>query len=418
MIDLGYRAIMPAALGRLLAKIPAEDRGAGGMAADGADDGMDSSDEEYADSNEVARAQMEHRKRDSKMAKWRGAVQVTSVALLGLRRLRAAYAEQIEMWAQLEEQAQKDPELTALDPHPLDQGEAQQPRAPAGPSRELIFRDKLVSFAASVTGSRAIREIRWAALTPDQLASRLRRELPLTGATPRQIAHVAAEFGVPTRCNGVLEWGGTPTWRDALAALQRVCECIGGAVDAIARFSECNGARLPSRPEVLPPCRWCHAAVDEHCDACGCAVHAAGLCGAWLRGAHAVFARTVGQNVYLCPDCALLWMFAMRVNEVAHPTPGGDDDIKAHMLSVASEVLPPAGRDALSDTPPKMRRCRRWVIRRLRQTNEPVSIAQIMDDAKAVFNSSRMEEVVNQCLQRLCQDDVVLVDSDGLISRR
>jgi hypothetical protein len=108
----------------------------------------------------------------------------------------------------------------------------------------------------------------------------------------------------------------------------------------------------------------------------------------------------------------------MRVNGVAHQTPGGDDDIKAHMLSVASEVLPPAGRDALSDTPPKMRRCRRWVIRRLRQTNEPVSIAQIMDDAKAVFNSSRMEEVVNQCLQRLCQDDVVLVDSDGLISRR
>ncbi len=100
-IDLGYRAVMPAGLGAVIASRSERENQKDVDTSDEEDD------EEYADIRKIDGVQVQRSKRSSKMMRWASVIQVTPAQLLGMKRVRAAYAEQIGVWRELEEVLQR-----------------------------------------------------------------------------------------------------------------------------------------------------------------------------------------------------------------------------------------------------------------------------------------------------------------------
>ena len=153
-------------------------------------------------------------------------MRVAALAIVGLRRVRAAYAERVTAWRQLSNsQRAMDEEKAASAAALLANAAAAPPVAvaavgagaavngalrdvedncaqgggPAGGaapiSREVKLRQQLAAHGATPAGQRSLKELRWLALTRTALTARLRNLLTRTGATEAQVSRAAAFFG-------------------------------------------------------------------------------------------------------------------------------------------------------------------------------------------------------------------------------
>ncbi|CAE8582502.1 unnamed protein product, partial [Polarella glacialis] len=201
--DLGYRAVMPRARGRVLCRTSGPDNPAAEDSSTGA--------EGHADLRHPGdfRAELEiASKRHRKLAP---AVQITTAFLLGLRMVWSEFAKRVEFRAMRPRMQARQQKLEAPAP-----GQIVIPR--------LMVRDRVGHWCNSDPGHRVLRELKWQAPTAAAVLARLRRELPGLRLTPDLEVEVTQTHGVPLWGGISLAWGaGSPSWDEARTILQTRC---------------------------------------------------------------------------------------------------------------------------------------------------------------------------------------------------
>ena len=93
--DLAYRCVMPSRLGRALGTRASTDQETGPPAGDAV------SEEEYAIAREGDEAAREGARRQAGSSELKGGIRIATALALGIRQLRAVYAEQVNAWKRL-----------------------------------------------------------------------------------------------------------------------------------------------------------------------------------------------------------------------------------------------------------------------------------------------------------------------------
>ena len=286
-VDLAYCCAMPRALGLALCRGPGPPLAAEGSGSD-SDGG-----EGFATLAEPGAAAAEASRRSAALARYRPAVEVTTVLALGVRSLRGAYAELVGRWRQLAAKEELSLQRFPVVEVPVGLPPAPPVRAPVHP-RFLVLRSLLAPWAATPSGSRSVSLLRWQVPTEAALVARIRRELPPSGASDGQILSEVEPLGIPVRGPDGPRWGhGFASWDAACASLSSPCSCPGAAARLEAQCClVCGGVVLPAPlgPGELRPCRWCGGDAEVACPGCFRGVHFLGRCRTWLAGAHELFA--------------------------------------------------------------------------------------------------------------------------------
>ena len=190
--DLAYRCAMPRALGLALCRGPGPPLAAEGPGSD-SDGG-----EEFATLAEPEAAAAEASRRSAAIARYRPAVEVTTVLALGVHSLRGAYAELVGRWRQLAAEEEFSLQRLPVVEAPVGLPPALPARAPVRP-RFLVLRSLLAQWAATPSGSRSVFLLRWQVPTEAALVARIRRELPPSGASDGQILSEVEPLVIPAR---------------------------------------------------------------------------------------------------------------------------------------------------------------------------------------------------------------------------
>jgi hypothetical protein len=289
--DLAYRGVIPRGLGKAVVS------GANGRLELGNDNSSDSSGEEFATRREHQAADRETQARRRLAVKLGPGIQVTTVLLLGIRKLRAEHAERINAWRELRE-CSADSEFN---PHIAPTLGGQTP-----------LEVRIGDWAGSPQGGLVVARLRWAVPPVDTLASWLRSEFgPMRGSTQLAIRAATRALGIPTREGGAVCWGPRlPNWLDIKSAWQRRCRCTHPPADVTAWVClRCGASRTPQADsDRRSICRWCSLECGRRCIACSGGLHYIGECQRWLHGADRRYAPTANERWFLCPDC--WWCFA------------------------------------------------------------------------------------------------------------
>ena len=159
-----------------------------------------------------------------------------------------------------------------------------------------------------------------------------------------------------------------PLWREAIAAWQVECQCVGVAPGVEMRVCDtCGGAVRPAASCYDGSCPWCQQVCVSMCSACGCGIHFLGHCGRWRSGACQLYCPGDLDSHLLCPDCG--WQWVSLLGSAA--TPGGhtrgSEELRAHLRQVAASCSPGAGlgRACRGNQLVTVAWVRRWIRRRL-----------------------------------------------------
>lgn len=238
--DLAYRGVMPRALGDALS-----DESAGTTTvAPGSVESVEyepEEDEAYATRREVDDALQEAFRRAGALRRHRAAIRITTLLILGLRRIRAEYSRRIEAWKTMWELSidsanrragQQGLEGPALCIAPGEVGpEIVSARAHAA-ARCQELRRCIAAWAASASGTRQIRLLRWALPNHAGVVAVVRASTwPYQRAGPVQIRSACEELGIPVRDGEIVSWGQHwPSWDGARARLLRPFSCTNPTI--------------------------------------------------------------------------------------------------------------------------------------------------------------------------------------------
>ena len=167
----------------------------------------DSDNEEYAYALDVEAAQHESNQRARRWQSHSAPLNITTALVLGLRRIRAEYAQQIATWRDLHTISSTSlsaglagTDLPAPAPHLL------SPR-PVVASQVRLW---LEQWGRTRHGSSVLRQLLWAAPPALTVAARLHAEgCPIRNLRPAHVASQAASHAIPTQTKPSLSWGGS-----------------------------------------------------------------------------------------------------------------------------------------------------------------------------------------------------------------
>ena len=191
--DLGYRAILPFALGQAVCR----------LATSTTTNSFEG--ERFAVVHNPGDVQQEAVQETARKNQMAPAITVTTLLLLGLRRVRIEYAKRTSFWRACAS--------LFFEETPVD----------VGPSRGLPAPSTLQGWLVSAAGQSCVKEWRWLVPTPSVLESRLRREP--TGVRSLICQHMAEiqAHGVPLMIDGSPSWGPAQLlWQDARLVLDTI----------------------------------------------------------------------------------------------------------------------------------------------------------------------------------------------------
>ena len=348
--DLGYRGLMPKALGFALRA--GSDASASVSAMEEAEELRAlAEDEEFADGRQIDAAEEESARRRAVVKAYPGATTITTLLILGLRRVRAEYMARLNAWAELQKIWMSP---GGEDADGAGDGHLQPPQdtvAGVGPvipraTADQALSDRIGQWANTAHGRTSVRHLRWAAGPVNVLAARLRAELGhLAHTSLEQLEAVCARIGIPISVGGRITWGESrPAWAAALAAWQVDCQCnVERANVTIEICVTCHGARRPLLPIPGGVCEWCNRACTETCSGCGCGLHYAGQCYQWMRGANPLYAAGDIDPYHLCPDCGWKWISLLAPQTRPVAIVDEASALYIHLRAVAAACLPGAG---------------------------------------------------------------------------
>jgi hypothetical protein len=350
---LAYRGIMPKALGRVL------------CASSSAGVEAVTPSEEHAVARQVRNVADEARARSACLLAAGPAIQVTGLLLYGLRKLRSEHARRVTAIHLLRLRV-----LAQIPPAPAPAAAAPLPNPPA--------RGALNTWMVSDDGLAALRQMRWAALTPAQLIARLRMAIPALRVSASSAISALADAGVLQLRESELCWGPSwPLWSSARARLQTACSCPDAHHAAlISLCATCGGTRLPlGRP--ISRCRWCGSASGVRCHGCGCAIHYRDTCRSWNQGAHAAYRPLPHEARWVCPDCA--WRLVKDLARVPVGTPGrrATGSLLTAMEELAERVRPGAGAVVVQARRSSLRHLRKRTLAFARSVAGEFSMVQL-----------------------------------------
>jgi hypothetical protein len=322
-------------------------------------------------------------RRQAGLRKYSAAIRVTTVLILGVRGVRAAYAEMLRAWQELM-QTELGPVAPVVDDEAPLVPEPVAPAAPVIPDRAAVLQAHISRWAPSPQGQRVIRELRWLCPSLQTLAARVRAELPPTGTGVQQILSACRLLGIPVRSGEETSWGvGLPSWLASRAALQQPCSCQGPSPAEPTVCTQCGGTSLPQAVLAVDasPCCWCATAGQAICPGCCRHVHFQGLCRSWRSGAHLSFACGPLEERWLCPDCSWAWVLRLQQGPAASAAPSAP--LFLHLEVAASACRLGAGAEVPApEAVASLRGARRRVLRLLRLQGAWTSftdLARIMD---------------------------------------
>ena len=334
-VDLAYRGVLPWGLGRALCAPSAH----GGAIAGVHDEQADGAgrDEEFATQSQAASTCQESQRRRQLWRTHAPALRVTTALVLGLRKLRAEYAERIAAWREL---------YTSEEVRLEDNGGPIPHLGEAGQS----LAERLGAWASTPAGRVTVAQLRWSLLPVAAASVRIRADFgPRIASDDGRLRKILSALAIPTLQGGGASWGERfPEWEMVRATWQSRCLCAGAAPDLDTWLcARCGGAQVPSwRPVPAPmqgKCRWCQSAGSDVCPACRRAVHFRGACGRWPLGASPKYARRGDEEWWLCPDCMAKFMRAVHCGPVRHRLRDPFAEYAAHMVHAAEAVIPGAG---------------------------------------------------------------------------
>ena len=341
--DLGYRAILPFALGQAVCRLAASTT-TNSFAG-----------ERFAVVHNPGDVQQEAVQETARKKQMAPAITVTTLLLLGLRRVRIEYAKRTSFWRACAS--------SFFEETPVD----------VGPSRGLPAPSTLQGWLASAAGQSCVKEWRWLVPTPSVLESRLRREpTGVRSLTCQHMAEIQAH-GVPLMIDGSPSWGPAQLlWQDARLVLNTRCACVATSpLPALMVCDGCGCARLSpacASADALS-CPWCRQRHGAVCRMCSRLLHFRGEC-AWNRGAHGVYNTSPHEIVLLCPDCSWQWVQLLQACP-SRPSvfpPTGELARHLGMLEAATE---PGAGDAVARPKASVSwgKVRRWLLRLLRHAS-------------------------------------------------
>ena len=213
-------------------------------------------------------------------------LRIASLLVLGIRKIRAEYAERIEAWRSLRR--------CALQIQSVGSSASSQSGVNATVRGVLLhtLQARVEVWAGSSGGRGCIRELRWECPTLSVLAARLRGELGgLGGASLAMVRNATGPLGIPTATDESIVWSfGVVGWEAVRAAWQKKCSCVGSQ-PSLSICRTCGGAceGTPDDADVRGLCRWCFLPSEVICSACGRGIHYRYNCSRWLRGASPCF---------------------------------------------------------------------------------------------------------------------------------
>ena len=338
-LDLAYRGIVPSCLARAV-------EGVEPTAVSSASEA-----EEYAAQREHGGLAQESASRVISLNKHRRLKRICVILLLGIRKVRAAYAERIAAWRSLQMAASAQGMVLAVNEHSVP-SERQAAGSHLPPRASSVL-----SWAQSQAGQADIVAMRWRILPLDAACNRLAQFAP-GGARlgARASTEILSRLGVPTLVDGSVSCGAFwPEWQAVLSALQRRCDCVQGNANDSWLCSYCGNTRshhLPS-DRVMGVCRWCNISCNRICPSCGQGVHLTGECSRWLHGANRAYAPSATDVHFLCPDCLHCFASALQLSPRSLRRMRGPQSIVTHMQLLASQARPCAG--IARSAPPRVR---------------------------------------------------------------
>jgi hypothetical protein len=344
-MDLGYRGIMPLRLGLFLCKASAE----GSAAPDPAEHGY----EEFATAHQLQQAEDESSFTSQQALKLRPAILVTSLLILGLRKIRAEYSERLDAFCKL---------LRTQDSAGEDGAAPLPPPAGVQPS----LKDRLFAWSATDPGRAVISQLRWQAPSASTLLARLRAESTYA-RIPEQLAlSLVAVWGVPVAHAGALDWGPSrPSWATLRSRLQTPCGCRDAHHAAVVSCCwQCGGVRLPRLSMDPLACKWCQSRSGTVCPGCNRVLHYIGVCSTWNAGAATAFKPDRDHLQWLCPDCYWMWVRSLSASPRHPPAEAANGTLLAHLQSLVGRPQHGAGASvALPTCTISVRKARRWILR-------------------------------------------------------
>ena len=289
-----------------------------------------------------------------------GPLRVTTVLLLGLRKLRAEYSVRVGAWR----------ELYVL--HSLASPVAVDARSGDGSvvsgivgartgSVEAVVSD----WAATANGSAIIAHMRARLLTTEAVRNRVCQEcrLPLGNAN-QALQRAIRALAIPTRSGESVTWGdGFPDWVVVREFAQVQCRCTSGP--ALNSHSwvcvQCRRCRLPRDDHTQAGiCGMCNGQSPHVCAACSQGVHFGNECMRWVHGADRRYRPGPAEHTLLCPECLSLLATAMQYR-ISSPQVGQyHNTLLAHMGTIG--MAPSRGAGAMSAWPPLRHRAARSFV--------------------------------------------------------
>ena len=395
--DLGYRGLMPTSLGVCLQQASPLSRDAP---------------EQYALLRERGAVELEASARSAAARRAAPAIRVTSLLMLGIRKIRACYLQRVEGCL-----AMMELDLSDLGGPAVDPGEAPPP-----PPHQ---RAPLLAQWLDGPGSSLQRELRWLVPTPEAATARISNEF--RGRCPRQdvVTALLQQRGVPMLVRSLPAWHlQYAVWSDLCAALSLPrCSCNLPHGPGPDLCWHCGHIWLPD-PSEPSPCPWCRRAVADApaCAVCGCQVHYRGECSSWNRGAHHVYKPGPHLPSLLCPDCIWALVQAMAASPGRHPTAHTVGALRLHLQHAHENCCPGAGSaDAGNNTVVGLRRCRRWVLRCLNR-HAPLPLRELEHMfqehlAQAQGGQVQPSDMAERAVRLLVREQLAVVDGD-MISLR
>ena len=355
--ELGHRGAMPRALGRLLQG--SADADVDLVAA-----------EEHALWRQPGQVEAEAAVRAACGRKLQGPVQLTSILLVGLRRIRYEYLQRARAAAELMQIR-----LSLSRPAAPDEPDQQVPP-------EVLPAVSVFTRWMDGEGARVLQEMRWQLLPPSAIVARTRTTCPRHLPREQTLIRLLQGRGVPVLTGGIPVWtNDLPTWSDTLAVLTLgPCNCQ--PADNLTICWDCGRLRPLIAREAQPsPCIWCRRSEPCHsiCDGCRTVLHYRGTCPAWNRGANPIYDVTAISALQFCPDC--IWRLLTELADCPRAPPAAPPaDLELHLSTAAAACSPGAGHtSAVPAARTDMRRVRRWVLRRLR-AQEAVALGTLASE--------------------------------------
>jgi hypothetical protein len=320
--DLAYRCLLPKALGRALIchgrEVPDTPR-------------------ENAESQpreEVSRESAQRLRAATLLA---GPIRVTTMLLVGIRKMRAELSVRMSAWR----------ELRTLEIQPPAVPVSNSVHLPVAGSASTV----IASWASSLVGSASILHMRARLLPLSAVLARTRIECRIpAGSSDRAVVSILGPMYIPYRQGESVGWGdGRRSWDVVRSFLQRPCQCSTSSTQAVGMWI-CPVSRLSKIPGTCAVpvahhgvCDSCSRPAQDRCPGCLRGVHFGTACGQWMHGVDVRYGPGPSDQRWLCPLC-----LASLVREVCdgHVRPRLDYPCRGasqHMAALSLQCLPGAG---------------------------------------------------------------------------